>query len=323
MCIRRFFTASLFALSLLLSSCQLVKPFVPADVIIEDAHGGGSLVRFNAQETILVSGGWAGKLRFWHLPAGTAGISWQAHDDELTGASFIQHDEALVTTGYDGWIKRWSASGTLLQQVDTHSAIRSMVLDEAEDVLITGHVDGSVRVWRLQDLRLMAQKHHHAKDIRAVTWYGPKKWIASSSFDGTVWLWPLGKPPVKLETPPSDARTLSFAEGGKTLLGGGWFHLFRWSLQNQTLQVVKTEHAGIIRNMQLVQQGKTLATISRQTDSAVLFLDPNTGKVKQRFQSHDLCGADVTVSRRHRFMATTSDDASVRIWRLDSNRTQL
>jgi len=62
-----------------------------------------------------------------------------------------------------------------------------------------------------------------------------------------------------------------------------------------------------------------LATISRQTDSAVLFLDPLTGVSKKRFQSHDLCGVEITVSRNRNFLATTSDDSSIKIWRLNKD----
>ena len=80
------------------------------------------------------------------------------------------------------------------------------------------------------------------------------------------------------------------------------------------LTTMATEHYGIIKSVQYTGKGESLATISRQTDSSVYFLDPLSGAVTRRFQQHDLCGADVSVSPDGRYLATTSDDASVRIW---------
>lgn len=307
--------------SLMLIACQIRKPFIAADVIIEDAHGGGSVVQFNQQETLLASGGWAGYIRLWTLPSGVKRFSWKAHQNEVTGITFINNDEAIVSTGHDGLIKIWSGHGKLSAQVDTQSPIRSLFIDETNDLIVTGHIDGSVRKWHLQDLSLIDRKKQHHSAVRAVALYPASGLIASSGSSGDTMLWSSMGQSIKLPSTPSDIRTLAFTEQGQVLLGGGWFHLYRWNLADNkadiTLAVLKTEHRGIIRNIEMLQDGETLASISRQTDSAVLFLDPVNGEVKQRFQSHDLCGVDVTVSSKQKYLATTSDDASVRIWWLE------
>ena len=53
-----------------LLSCQSSAPSIPANIIIENAHGGGSVVNFNNSETILASGGWSGFIRLWEVPEG-------------------------------------------------------------------------------------------------------------------------------------------------------------------------------------------------------------------------------------------------------------
>jgi WD40 repeat protein len=53
----------------------------------------------------------------------------------------------------------------------------------------------------------------------------------------------------------------------------------------------------------------------------VYLLNPDTGRSLAEFQSHDLCGAWVSLSRDGRYLATTSDDASVHIWDLKRART--
>ena len=111
-----------------------------------------------------------------------------------------------------------------------------------------------------------------------------------------------------------DTWTLAFSPDGQWLSGGTWFRLYRWNLDDGSLTTVSTEHYGLIKSVQYTGKGESLATISRQTDSSVYFLDPVSGAVTRRFQRHDLCGADVSVSPDGRYLATTSDDASVRIW---------
>ena len=93
--------------------------------------------------------------------------------------------------------------------------------------------------------------------------------------------------------------------------------LYRWNPASGELASLKTEHRGIINNIQFTPDGQ-LASISRQTDSAVLFLDPLSGETSARFQKHDLCGVAVNVSPDGRYLATTSDDASVRIWKIEA-----
>lgn len=118
---------------------------------------------------------------------------------------------------------------------------------------------------------------------------------------------------VSLPLPPTVARTLVFSADGGELYGAGWFKLFRWEIAARRLTVLPTEHRGVI-NALFLQPNGSLASISRQTDSAVLSIDPGNGKTLKRMQAHQLCGADIAASRDGRFLATTSDDASVRIW---------
>ncbi len=77
-----------------------------------------------------------------------------------------------------------------------------------------------------------------------------------------------------------------------------------------------TGHLGIINSLHVLPDDR-LATISRQTDSAVLILDPESGATLRRIGQHDLCGTAVTASTDGRVLVSTSDDATVRIWRLN------
>ncbi len=303
---------------LLLSACASLHPEESPAVVKERAHSGGSVVAFSQSGDLLASGGWEGTVRLWQLPQGQEVRHWLAHSDSVNGIAFLDSDREIVTAGYDGLLTRRATDGQLLEQIRTPSPVTHMVADTTTDRLLSGHVDGSVRLWRASDFSLLKEQQLHKGSVKAVAIAPGAAHYASSSADGTVVLWSEGMMPRQLAAPPADAWTLAFSPDGETLSGGSWFRLYRWELDDGTLTTIATEHHGIIKSIEYINDGNELATISRQTDSAVYFLDADSGEVRRRFQRHDLCGGDITVSSNGRYLATTSDDASVRVWLIDA-----
>ncbi|NNG12520.1 MAG: WD40 repeat domain-containing protein [Halobacteria archaeon] len=308
-------TLVLLALGLL-PACAARPIAEPADIIHEQAHSGGSVVAFSQSGDRMVSGGWEGVVQLWRLPDGERVSRWRAHDDSVNGLAFVAGDRRVLTAGYDGVLVEWSLGGKPLRRIQTPAPVTHMVASAPHDRVLTGHGDGSVRVWRLADLELIETWRRHQGGVKAVAMDPQSLRYASSGSDGAVFIWDEAGAVRTLERPPTDAWSLVFSPDGGHLYGGTWFRLLRWDLGDGALTRLPTAHRGIIRSLQFTGGGATLASISRQTDSAVYFIDPQSGAVTRRFQKHDLCGAAVAVSPRGRYLATTSDDASVRIWAL-------
>jgi WD40 repeat protein len=312
--VRCLFTA---ALLLLLAACGS-QPQRQADIVIERAHSGGSWLAISADSKILASGGWSGYVRLWDLETGREIRSWRAHTDSVNGIFFLP-DGSIQTAGYDGRIARWSRNGTELQSRQG-TPVTASAIDLRNSRFVTGHKDGTLSLWSLHSGEAVRHFQPHRKQIRSVAVSPDGALIATSATDTRVALAEPASGDIRyLDRPDSDPRTLAFAPEGNALYGAGWFKLFRWNTDSGRIETLDTEHRGIINNIQFTPDGK-LASISRQTDSAVLFLDPISGNTSSRFQQHDLCGVAVNVSPDGRFLATTSDDASVRIWRLRHDR---
>lgn len=303
------------ALLPVLSACASTD--IAPNVVVHSAHyNQGHVLAFADAADVLASGGSDGFIRLWRLPDGAPAGGWHAHGESVYGLAFLQRDHALLSAGYDGRLAVWQRDGRLEREHITPSPITAFTVDEARDIVLTGHEDGRVRQWRLADLALTAEWALHRDYVRAVALHRTTDRFASSGADGQVFVWRAHEPPRALAAPPTDARDLVFMPDGGHLLGGGWFKLFRWEVANGALKVLPTEHGGIVVSLHLGTDGRTLASISRQLDSAVYFLDPETGATMKRFQRHELCGEYVRLSANGRYLATTSDDASVRIWDL-------
>jgi WD40 repeat protein len=305
-------------LFILLSACAPKKSFIKPAMDAHDVHNGGSQLAFNRRETLLASGGWEGKVALFDVRKKKFKRSWVAHTDQVNGLYFYgRFRPRLISAGYDGYLKKWKLSGKLVKKVHAGSPITSMAVSKRRRRLVTGHKNGSVKVWHLRSLRLLHSVRKHRRSVRAVAISDRTKKIASSAHDGRVYVWNEGRRPVRpLPRAPSDARSLIFDKKSRYLIGSGWFKLFRWQLKDRSLRVVKTEHRGIIKSIDLIKSSNLLATISRQTDSSVYLVHQKTGATVHRLQKHELCGSFIRVSPRGRWVATTSDDASVRIWNL-------
>lgn len=295
------------------------QPRQQADIIIERAHSGGSSLGISPDSKVLASGGWSGQLRLWDLETGRNLHSWRAHTDSINGIFFLP-DGSIQTAGYDGKISRWTRSGSEIRSWQ-EIPVTASDIDIDRNLFVTGHKNGEVVARHLDSGTLIARFQPHRELIRSVSISPDGKLAASSATDRQVAITNLVSGKIRyMQQPGSDPRTLAFSPDGTALYGAGWFKLFRWEPGNGKLLTLDTEHKGIINDIRFTPDGR-LASISRQTDSAVLFLDPISGKTSARFQKHDLCGVAVNVSPDGQYLATTSDDASVRIWKLQKSGT--
>lgn len=306
-------------LLLALTGCAARAPAPPPDIVIDNAQVGGSIVAFDQGSTWLAFGDWRGSIGLRGLADGDAARRWRAHAGTVNGLAFLDGGRRILSAGYDGELAEWDTQGRRLRRVRTGSAVMALAVGEADGIAVTGHADGSVRVWDLDGLRPRRHEAVHAGTVRAVAYLPGRQYIASSGSDARVFLWRgPDASPVPLQHPPTASRALQFAPDGRWLIGSGWFRLFRWDLTDAALVTLPTEHHGLIASIHYSPDGRYVASISRKTDSAVYFLDPADGAVLRRFRRHDLCGAAVAVSPDRHWLATTSDDASVRLWRLEA-----
>lgn len=276
----------------------------------------GARVAFDHAGTVLAAGTVEGVVRLWRTADGKPFGRWQADADSITGLAFVHDDQWLATAGYDGVLTVWTVTGRRLRRIKTPAPVTALAADPSRSVVVTGHRDGQVRIWSVARLQPRARYPLHAGSVRALAVDAGGGRIAAATAGGRTVVLSRNGGVRDLARAPGSVWSLAFSPDGAVLMGGGWFHLYRWDLRTGNVRTLATPHRGMIRALDYSPDGRSLATISRQTDSAVYLLDPLTGRVQYRFRSHDLCGADVRFSPDGRYVASTSDDATVQVWDL-------
>ena len=281
--------------------------------VVDDAYDGGNALDVSPDGRLAASGDWAGRIRLWRLPGGTPIGSWRTSHGDLPGLMFLSDGNRLLSAGHDGIIRIWHLSGRLIAQYDTGSSVSSFFPTHTRKGVLLGHADGLVSYWTTEGVRLGVWQLSDRR-ISAVAIDASETHYAAGDSARRVWRWRKEGLPENLQSPPSYVRTLVFNPSDGGLLGGGWFYLFSWQAGKVQLKLLPTAHYGIVNHLQFSADGSYLASISRQTDSSVMLLNPQTGETLAAFRKHELCGQRVALSPDGRSMVSNSDDASVRFY---------
>lgn len=296
------------ALLLALGACSNMAPADRAMVIFPRAHDFGSTaVAFSPDGERLVSGGHRGDIKIWNLRRQRLETALDLHDGAVRAIA-ISRSGPIATGSDDGQVTLW-LGGKILSQ-PTASLVTSLAWFQGK--LVSGHDDGSLRVWDktlapLQTIRLES-------GVESLAAHGNR--LAAALADRILIMGPDLKPTQTIDTEGVRPRDLQFSPDGKRLAAGGWFRLHIWDLPSGKHHSVPTEHGGLLTSISFSPDGTQLVSLGRHSDSAIRIVETQDFSVVRRYEAHELCGAMIRYSPDGRWLASASDDESIRLYDL-------
>ena len=278
-------------------SGRLVQKLVGHNSVGEPSTGETTVrdIVFHPEQPWLFSAGDDGKILWWHLPQ--AG------------------KEAVLLNG-------WSVDA---------GAVKSLALTPNGKVLASGHDDGGIRLWLInqpvtsepsarQPIRVLEGHSMTIGDGGTNMAFSPdNQTLASASHDQTIrlWNWKAGKTRHILNGHNSDATGVAFSPGSKLLASSSFDQsIILWDVESgRGLRRLKG-HQNMIFGLQFLNKD-LLASAS--SDNTIRLWDVETGVTRQILQGHTAAVAGLAsyTQAEETLLYSNSNDGTVKQWRGD------
>lgn len=147
-----------------------------------------------------------------------------AHNKYGLPLAFEPEDGSLVTGGFDGSIRVWSANNWgCVSRSSGHDQSLNCGGITALGHLVTGSTDSTVRTWELPTLTPVCVLEGHRGTVAALATHPLDGRFASGSYDATVRIWgsELDKDPVVIEGESGNITSVVFLGEGNEIAFGG------------------------------------------------------------------------------------------------------
>jgi WD40 repeat protein len=120
------------------------------------------------------------------LTTGSVVASVPAHQGEVRGVRFTDHDRRVVTAGDDGFVRTWSAGDLAMQRQLYVGHGKIFDLDVRGDTALVATSDGHVGAWDLDGQRMLRSFAGHETAVATARFDRSGAWLASGGLAGLL-----------------------------------------------------------------------------------------------------------------------------------------
>ena len=277
------------------------------------------------------------------------------HTDSELAALAFSADGLLWSIEEAGWLRCWTADGrqlrqTLLSDIETlwlfdpdatvlASASDNVTLWDAADgskiatlqqlswvtalafspdktVLATGHDDGRVRLWNVENQKMLAELRDHNFPVSALAFSSDGKQLATAAEDRAIHLIDMAtRARVKSLVGHTDrVPALAWHPSGTMLASAGWDTTARvWDTVSGNPIMLLNSHSDQVLTLAYNPDGSLLACAD--SDNVIHIWDnPASGKTLQVLQGHRDEIRTLAFSPDGQRLASAGDDQAIHIW---------
>jgi WD40 repeat protein/serine/threonine protein kinase len=279
------------------------------------------VVAFSGDESLLAAGDSRGTVQVFNTHDWSRRHVLAGHQTEIRGLCFAD-GATLISGGEDGVLQRWDAlSGRELGDL-TLSRRRLLALAAAwrKNLLLVGTTAGEVQFRDLESFRLISNRKLHSSPVATIAVSHQEDRAVSTDKDGGIRLWDLvtRESSLILPSPEYIGTPLAFSPAGDLLAA---------ATRDGKARLIDPR-TGEVKQQRQLDAGRVLA-VGFSLDGKSVLLGCEGGMVAywQPFQQappaiegHAKEAWSVDFDPRGRWLASGSDDNTIRLWELPTGR---
>lgn len=258
-------------------------------------HSGSSVgvLETSKDGQLLISGSSDNTIKIWNLNTGQQINELKGHQSYVTALAVINNGRIIISGSSDKNIKVWNLEQRKNYTLWGHnSRINSLLITPDEKNIISGSNDGTIKIWSLKETYDENKfLPHHSSYITGIDVFPDNQKVVSTSADGTVKVWDLNTGQLI-----DEGRNLWGIANGASVTPDG-----RWVISG-------SGKLGYIMLWSLADVGTGFGSM----------FDPD-----KTFEGHNGRVAEVVVTPDGTRVISVSDDRTLQVWDLRSQRKLL
>eukprot|EP01133_Synstelium_polycarpum_P005272 gene5272-6110_t len=248
-------------------------------------NAGASSVAYSPNGRLLAVASKDCSIRILNATNGAEIFSLEGHTNSVASLAFSPDSKLLASASWDNSAALWDVVvGTKVASLNGHSrAVNCVRFSPDGTLLATAGWDSTSIVWTVADRSQFRTFRGHSKPVNHVAWSSAGDRLATSSWDGSICLW--------------DTAESSSSRGRITPVAR---------------LLVPSLSQGSIKAAEFSPNTKQM--VATMMDGSIFLFDIGSSRLVSTIGRHTKSANSITFSEDGAHFATSSDDATVRLW---------